>query len=118
MVDKATYMFITGPEVIKTVTGEEVSQEELGGAHAHNAKSGVAHYQAADEQDCLDFARELLSYLPSNNLDELPVRPAPVDPAAALEPTGYDAELDNVITDSPRQPYDVNTGTAHVRADA
>ncbi len=83
MVDKTSYMFITGPDVIKTVTGEEVSQEDLGGAHAHNAKSGVAHYQAADEQDCLDFARELLSYLPSNNLDEPPGRPAPVDPAAA-----------------------------------
>src|SRR5260370_11308543 len=117
MVDKTSYMFITGPDVIKTVTGEEVSQEELGGAHAHNAKSGVAHYQAADEQDCLDFARELLSYLPSNNLDELPVRPAPVDPAAALEPTGYDAELDNVIPDSPRQPYDMHTVIEHVLDD-
>ena len=61
--------------MIKTVTGEEVTQEELGGAHAHNVKSGVAHYQAADEQDCLEFARELLSYLPSNNLDEPPARP-------------------------------------------
>ena len=75
MVDKTSYMFITGPDVIKTVTGEEVSQEELGGAHAHNVKSGVAHYQAADEQDCLEFARELLSYLPSNNLDEPAGRP-------------------------------------------
>ena len=114
MVDKTSYMFITGPEVIKTVTGEEVSQEELGGAHAHNAKSGVAHYQAADEQDCLEFARELLSYLPSNNLDEPPGRPAPADPAAALELTEYDAELDTVIPDSPRQPYDMHAIIEHV----
>ena len=114
MVDKTSYMFITGPDVIKTVTGEEVSQEELGGAHAHNAKSGVAHYQAADEQDCLDFARELLSYLPSNNLDEPPVHQAPVDPAAALELTEYDVELDTVIPDSPRQPYDMHKIIEHV----
>jgi len=69
MVDQTSYMFITGPDVIKTVTGESVTQEELGGAHAHNTKSGVAHYQATDEQDCLAFARDLLSYLPSNNLE-------------------------------------------------
>ena len=70
MVEGTSHMFITGPDVIKTVTGEEVSFEELGGAHAHNTKSGVAHYQAKDEDDCLDFARDLLSYLPSNNLDD------------------------------------------------
>ena len=75
MVDQTSHMFITGPDVIKTVTGEEVSFEDLGGAHAHNEKSGVAHYQAADEQDCLDFARDLLSYLPSNNLEDPPVLP-------------------------------------------
>ena len=80
MVDQTSHMFITGPDVIKTVTGEEVSFEDLGGAHAHNAKSGVAHYQAADEQDCLDFARDLLSYLPSNNLEEPPVLPASLGP--------------------------------------
>ena len=117
MVDKTSYMFITGPDVIKTVTGEEVSQEELGGAHAHNAKSGVAHYQAADEQDCLDFARELLSYLPSNNLDEPPGSLAPVDPAAAVELTEYDAELDTAIPDSPRQPYDMHMIIEHVLDD-
>ncbi len=117
MVDKTSYMFITGPDVIKTVTGEEVSQEELGGAHAHNAKSGVAHYQAVDEQDCLDFARELLSYLPSNNLDEPPVHPVAVDPAAAIEVTEFDAELDTVIPDSPRQPYDMHTIIARVLDD-
>ena len=72
MVEGTSHMFITGPDVIKTVTGEDVTFEELGGAHAHGVKSGVAHYQAKDEQDCIDFARDLLSYLPSNNLDEPP----------------------------------------------
>ena len=68
-------MFITGPDVIKTVTGEDVTFEELGGAHAHATRSGVAHYQAADEADCIEFAKLLLSYLPSNNLDEPPGHP-------------------------------------------
>jgi propionyl-CoA carboxylase beta chain len=117
MVAGTSYMFITGPDVIKTVTGEEVSQEELGGAHAHNVKSGVAHYQAADEQDCLEFARELLSYLPSNNLDEPPPGPAPADPATALELTPADAELDTLIPDSPRQPYDMHVVIQHVLDD-
>jgi propionyl-CoA carboxylase beta chain len=114
MVDKTSYMFITGPDVIKTVTGEEVTQEELGGAHAHNVKSGVAHYQATDEQDCLATARDLLSYLPSNNLEEPPVWPADGDPAARLEITGYDRELDTLVPDSPRQPYDMHTVIEHV----
>ena len=117
MVDKTSYMFITGPDVIKTVTGEEVSQEELGGAHAHNVKSGVAHYQASDEQDCLDFAKDLLSYLPSNNLDEPPLFPVPGDPEGHLEITDYDAELDTLIPDSPRQPYDIHRVIEHVLDD-
>jgi propionyl-CoA carboxylase beta chain len=117
MVDKTSYMFITGPDVIKTVTGEEVSQEELGGAHAHNVKSGVAHYQASDEQDCLDFAKDLLSYLPSNNLDEPPLFPVPGDPEGRLEVTAYDAELDTLIPDSPRQPYDIHRVIEHVLDD-
>jgi propionyl-CoA carboxylase beta chain len=117
MVDKTSYMFITGPDVIKTVTGEEVSQEELGGAHAHNVKSGVAHYQASDEQDCLDFARDLLSYLPSNNLDEPPVLPGSGDPALRLAVTDYDGELDTLIPDSPRQPYDIHRVIEHVLDD-
>src|ERR1022692_2786443 len=120
MVDQTSYMFITGPDVIKTVTGETVSQEELGGAHAHNVKSGVAHYQASDEQDCLAFARELLSYLPSNNLEEPPVSPAgrSDDPAAVLAVTDYDAELDTLIPDSTRQPYDMHTVLGHVLDDS
>ncbi len=112
MVEGTSHMFITGPDVIKTVTGEEVSFEELGGAHAHNAKSGVAHYQAADEDDCLDFARDLLSYLPSNNLDDppalAPAGAADGDPAAALDITASDEELDTLIPDSPNQPYDMH----------
>ena len=114
MVDKTSYMFITGPDVIKTVTGEEVSQEELGGAHAHNVKSGVAHYQASDEEDCLDFAKDLLSYLPSNNLEEPPVLPVTGEPASRLEITDYDAELDTLVPDSARQPYDAHTVIEHV----
>jgi propionyl-CoA carboxylase beta chain len=103
MVDQTSHMFITGPDVIKTVTGEEVSFEDLGGAQAHNTKSGVAHYQATDEQDCLDYARALLSYLPSNNLSDPPVFDTPVD-ADSLDP-----ELDTLIPDSPNQPYDMHT---------
>jgi propionyl-CoA carboxylase beta chain len=106
MVEGTSHMFITGPDVIKTVTGEEVSFEDLGGAHAHNVKSGVAHYQAKDEQDCLSFARELLSYLPSNNLDE-PVAPSNGG-EAILAITDADAELDGIIPDSPNQPYDMH----------
>jgi propionyl-CoA carboxylase beta chain len=112
MVEGTSHMFITGPDVIKTVTGEEVTFEELGGAHTHNTKSGVAHYQASDEDDCLDFARDLLSYLPSNNLDDPPALPPAGDPAgdpaAALDITAADEELDALIPDSPNQPYDMH----------
>ena len=117
MVDGTSHMFITGPDVIKTVTGEEVTFEELGGAHAHAVKSGVAHYQARDEDDCFDFARELLSYLPSNNLEEPPVVDAPADPVAAEETTPADRELDTLIPDSPNQPYDMHTVIAGVLDD-
>jgi propionyl-CoA carboxylase beta chain len=106
MVEGTSHMFITGPDVIKTVTGEEVSFEDLGGAEAHNVKSGVAHYQAKDEDDCLSFARELLSYLPSNNLDEPTVMTS--DDPSVLEITDADAELDGIIPDSPNQPYDMH----------
>jgi propionyl-CoA carboxylase beta chain len=122
MVEGTSHMFITGPDVIKTVTGEEVSFEDLGGAHAHNVKSGVAHYQAKDEDDCLDFARELLSYLPSNNLDDPPRLPAaaptaPGVPDPLLEVTEEDAALDALIPDSPSQPYDAHTVIATVLDD-
>src|SRR5512134_2920861 len=86
MVDGTSHMFITGPEVIKTVTGEDVGFEELGGARAHNTRSGNAHYMAADEPDAIDFVKALLSYLPSNNLDE----PPSYDVAAVLEVTDDD----------------------------
>jgi len=105
MVEGTSHMFITGPDVIKTVTGEDVTFEELGGAHAHAAKSGVAHYQAESEQDCIEFARQLLSYLPSNNLDEAPV--TPVEPDLTI--TEDDEALDTLIPDSPNQPYDMHT---------
>src|SRR6201999_3040843 len=104
MVEGTSHMFITGPDVIKTVTGEDVTFEELGGATAHMAKSGVAHYQAADEADAIEFAKLLLSYLPSNNLDEPPAFPAVPD----YEVSPADEELDRLIPDSPNQPYDIH----------
>ncbi|GAB7302501.1 acyl-CoA carboxylase subunit beta [Clavibacter michiganensis] len=105
MVDKTSHMFVTGPDVIKTVTGEEVGFEELGGALTHNKVSGVAHYLASDEDDALDYARTLLGFLPDNNLAELPEFPRTVD----LEMTARDHELDTIIPDSPNQPYDMKT---------
>jgi propionyl-CoA carboxylase beta chain len=105
MVDKTSNMFVTGPDVIKTVTGEDVGMEELGGARAHNERSGVAHYLAADEDDALDYARALLSYLPENNLSETLV----FDSHAELEVTDEDRKLDKIIPDSPNQPYDMRT---------
>jgi propionyl-CoA carboxylase beta chain len=117
MVDQTSHMFITGPDVIKTVTGEEVTFEELGGAHAHNTKSGVAHYQASDEQDCLDFARDLLSYLPSNNMEEPPVYSTGIDPRKIVELTDSDAELDTLIPDSANQPYDMHSVITRVLDD-
>ena len=118
MVEGTSHMFITGPDVIKTVTGEDVTFEELGGAHAHGVKSGVAHYQAKDEQDCIDFARDLLSYLPSNNLDEPPRRDVP--DLDSTEPDNWGevgAELDTLIPDSPNQPYDMHDVITHVLDD-
>ncbi len=106
MVDQTAHMFITGPDVIKTVTGEEVGFEELGGARAHNTKSGVAQFVADDENDCLATAREILSYLPSNNLEEPPAFEAPGD---ALDVTDEDLALDSFIPDSSNQPYDMHT---------
>jgi propionyl-CoA carboxylase beta chain len=104
MVEGTSHMFITGPDVIKTVTGEDVTFEELGGARTHATKSGVACYQASDEEDCIEFAKLLLSYLPSNNLDEPPLLPAVPD----YQVSAADEELDTLIPDSPGQPYDMH----------
>ena len=101
MVNKTSYMFITGPDVIKTVTHEEVTKDELGGAHAHNETSGVAHFLANDDGECLAMVRELLSFLPSNNLDD-PPRKMPTDSA-----TREDAELDSFVPAQSNLPYDI-----------
>ncbi|GAA5168699.1 acyl-CoA carboxylase subunit beta [Amycolatopsis dongchuanensis] len=110
MVDKTSHMFITGPEVVKTVTGEEVTFEELGGARTHNTKSGNAHYLASDEEDAIAYVKDLLSYLPSNNLSDPPVfdstEPAGISIAEGVTET--DLELNTLIPDSPNQPYDMH----------
>jgi propionyl-CoA carboxylase beta chain len=109
MVDKTSHMFITGPDIIKTVTGEDVDFEELGGGRAHNTKSGVAHYLAHDEDDAFAYVKELLGYLPSNNLSEPPVYPAPEPTAGGIVDglTDSDLELDSIIPDSANTPYDI-----------
>jgi propionyl-CoA carboxylase beta chain len=94
-------MFITGPDVIKTVTGEEVGFEELGGAMTHNTKSGVAHFATEDEDHCLEEARYLLSFLPANNLESAPRT------ASADDPDRMDVALDGVVPDNPNKPYDM-----------
>lgn len=104
MVDKTSQMFITGPEVIKTVTGEDVSMEDLGGGRTHNTKSGNAHYLAADENDAIEYARELLTYLPQNNLEDPPIFD---DEEVDLTITDHDRELDQLIPDAANQPYDM-----------
>jgi propionyl-CoA carboxylase beta chain len=101
MVRETSHMFITGPEVIKTVTGEDVSMEDLGGAQSHATRSGVCHFAAESEEACLDAVADLLSYLPSNNVDPPPHRPA-ADPPDRAEP-----ELATIIPDSPTKPYDM-----------
>jgi propionyl-CoA carboxylase beta chain len=103
MVDGTSYMFITGPDVVKTVTGEEVSFEDLGGAATHASKSGVAHFISADDDACLEDARYLLSFLPQNNLESPPYA-APTDPVER-----EDAELDSIIPNDPAKPYDIKT---------
>jgi propionyl-CoA carboxylase beta chain len=104
-------MFITGPDVIKTVTGEDVGFEELGGGRTHNTKSGNAHYLGSDEEDAISYVKELLSYLPANNLSEPPVFDAPDDVVhGSIEDsvTDSDRELDTLIPDSANQPYDMH----------
>ena len=101
MVEGTSYMFVTGPDVIKTVTHEEVTQEELGGAMTHASKSGVCHFTSPDDRACLALLRELLSFIPSNNLDDPPVKETsdPFDRA--------DKKLDDLIPDNPNKPYDI-----------
>jgi len=101
MVEGTSYMFITGPDVVKTVTGEDVSFEELGGAAAHAMRSGVAHFTSRDEEACLEEARYLLSFLPQNNLESPPYA-APSDPVDREDPA-----LDELVPDSPNKPYDI-----------
>ncbi|WP_338837604.1 acyl-CoA carboxylase subunit beta [Gordonia polyisoprenivorans] len=110
MVDQTSQMFVTGPDVIKTVTGEDVTMEDLGGANTHMTKSGVAHYVASDEEDALDYVKELLGYLPSNNRADAPRLPVAAPAAGSIEDTltDEDLELDTLIPDSPNQPYDMH----------
>ena len=108
MVEGSSYMFITGPDVVKTVTGEEVTFEELGGAATHASKSGVAHFIAPDEDACLEDARYLLSFLPQNNLSQPPYS-RPSDPVER-----EDAELDSLIPDDPAKPYDMKDAICRV----
>ncbi|MBN1811957.1 MAG: methylmalonyl-CoA carboxyltransferase [Anaerolineae bacterium] len=101
MVNDTSHMFITGPDVVKAVTREEVSFEELGGAMTHNSKSGVAHFAAQDEEHCLGLIRQLLTYIPQNNLEDPPFFPT-ADPEDRL-----DEELQEIVPDSPNKPYDM-----------
>jgi propionyl-CoA carboxylase beta chain len=101
MTRDTSYMFVTGPDVIKTVTHEEVTKQELGGAMTHNATSGVAHFVARDDRDCVAMIRELVGFLPSNNLED-PPRRACSDPI-----TRADAALDHLVPEDPMQPYDI-----------
>jgi propionyl-CoA carboxylase beta chain len=101
MVRNTSYMFVTGPDVLKTVTHEEVTKEELGGAMTHNVTSGVAHFAVEDDRECLALVRDLLSFLPSNNLDD-PPRAASHD-----SPDREDEALEHLVPASPNQPYDM-----------
>jgi len=101
MVKNTSYMFITGPDVIKTVTGEEVTQEELGGAMTHNSVSGVASFASENEDECFAQIRKLLSYMPSNNLEE------PPRVATGHAPDDVDKSIDDVVPGDPNKPYDM-----------
>jgi propionyl-CoA carboxylase beta chain len=101
MVKKTSYMFVTGPDVIRTVTHEEVTKEKLGGAMTHNQTSGVAHFAAESDEDCLALIRELLSYLPSNNMED-PPRVKCADDINRVDPA-----LDSIIPENPNQPYEI-----------
>jgi acetyl-CoA carboxylase carboxyltransferase component len=108
MVSETSHMFITGPEVIRAVTGEEVSQEELGGAMSHASKSGVAHFVAGTDEDCLEQIRYLLSFIPSNNFESPPYFPPTDDPERSCD------ELLDILPDSPNKPYDMHQIIASV----
>ena len=110
MVRQTSYMFVTGPDVIKTVTHEEVSKEELGGAMTHNERSGVAHFAVDDDRECLALIRTLLGYLPSNNVDD----PPKSDTSDARDREA--PELDTLVPDAPNQPYDI-LNVIHLVAD-
>ncbi len=110
MVDKTSQMFVTGPDVIKTVTGEDVGMEELGGAYTHNTRSGVAHYLAEDEDDAIDYARTLLGFLPDNNMAELPLYESEFE----FETTDADRFLNTIVPDSANQPYDIHQVISHI----
>ena len=112
MTRDTSYMFVTGPDVIKTVTHEEVTKQELGGAMTHNATSGVAHFIAPDDADCLAMIRELLSFLPSNNVDD-PPRRATSDPADRR-----DDALNTLVPDDPQRPYDIKDALHSIVDDA
>jgi propionyl-CoA carboxylase beta chain len=101
MVKSTSYMFVTGPDVIRTVTHEQVSKEDLGGAMTHNEKSGVAHFAVENDEECILLIRELLSFMPGNNVDD-PPRIATADPADRA-----DAALDSLVPEAPNQPYDM-----------
>ncbi|MGL5346698.1 MAG: methylmalonyl-CoA decarboxylase subunit alpha [Peptostreptococcaceae bacterium] len=101
MVDKTSQMFITGPQVIKTVTGEEVSAEDLGGASTHNTTSGVAHFIATNDEDCINQIRKLLSYLPSNNTEKAPIKEGSDDPNRLNDVLNY------IIPDGSNKPYNM-----------
>ena len=101
MVEKHSYMFVTGPEVVRSVTNEEVTAEELGGSHTHNSKSGVAHFSAISEDHVLYSVRTLMSFLPSNNLEEAPRKTVDDDPLR------IEKKLDEIIPENPNKPYDM-----------
>jgi propionyl-CoA carboxylase beta chain len=113
MVDQTAQMFITGPEVIKAVTGEDVSMEDLGGGRTHNTKSGNAHYLAADEDDAISYVQTLLGFLPQNNLEDPPSFEFEND----LNPSDTDRDLDTLIPDSTNQPYDMHEVISRVLDD-
>src|SRR5262249_49674038 len=108
MVENTSYMFVTGPNVVKTVTHEEVTAEALGGANTHATRSGVAHFTAPSDADCLAQIRRLMSFLPLNNLVDPPVVASDDDPARA------DPSLDTLVPENPNKPYDIKAAITRI----